>query len=140
MNKFEPPGYKIVPKTWGSEEWLVNFDKYCAKILRLNTGEYCSFHSHILKTESFIILSGKVKLIYCSTPRVSNGEIDFVDYGNDINDISFPQVRILHEGDRFHIEPGLWHRFEGLEDSKILEVSTQHFDEDSYRVLPAGKR
>ena len=31
------------------------------------------------------------------------------------------------------IRPGTNHRFYGLKDSKILEISTQHFEEDSYR-------
>ena len=134
-----PPGYKIDYKSWGHEEWLVNFNKYCAKLLFLKKNHFCSFHCHRLKTESFIVLDGKVQLIYCLNPRVSDSEIDFTDYGNDTSSLEFPQSIILHPKDRFHIEPGLWHRFIGLEDSLILEVSTQHFDEDSYRALPSGK-
>jgi len=37
-------------------------------------------------------------------------------------------------GDILHIPPILIHQFYGLEDSEILEVSTQHFEDDSYRL------
>jgi quercetin dioxygenase-like cupin family protein len=41
----------------------------------------------------------------------------------------------LEEGDVIEIERGLPHQLEALEDgSTIFEVSTEHFDEDSYRV------
>ena len=41
----------------------------------------------------------------------------------------------LEAGDVIEIERGLPHQLEALEDgSTIFEVSTEHFDEDSYRV------
>lgn len=135
----KPAGQQIVAKTWGYEEWIVNFDKYCGKILHLNKNHFCSFHAHKLKEETFHVLYGKVGLVYCSEPRVSNGEIDFTDYGNDIDDLSFPKWITMHPGMSFHIPIGLYHRFYGLENSKILEISTQHFESDSYRALPSGE-
>ncbi len=40
----------------------------------------------------------------------------------------------MKPGDTLEITPGLMHRFTGLEDSEIIEFSTEHFEEDSYRV------
>ena len=39
------------------------------------------------------------------------------------------------EGDILEVPPGLMHQFTAVHgDANIMEVSTQHFDEDSYRV------
>jgi quercetin dioxygenase-like cupin family protein len=40
----------------------------------------------------------------------------------------------LSRGDSFHIPVGMIHQFSALKDSEIIEISTQHFDEDSYRI------
>jgi mannose-6-phosphate isomerase-like protein (cupin superfamily) len=37
-------------------------------------------------------------------------------------------------GDSVTIPIGLPHQLTGLEDGEIFEVSTQHFDHDSYRI------
>lgn len=100
--------HKIVPKKWGSEEWIVNRD-YCGKKLLLNKGFRCSMHHHKNKDETFYILKGKVLM-------ETNNE-----------------SRIMKEGDSILIEPNTKHRFTGLEDSEIMEFSTHHEDEDSYR-------
>lgn len=116
------PGQKFVEKKWGSETWIVNFDKYCGKILDLKKDYFCSWHYHKLKTETFHVLEGDV-LLY---------------YGTD-EDIQASNIVRLTKGMSFHIPPMLIHRFLGLQDSKILEISTQHFDEDSYRISESGK-
>ena len=44
-------------------------------------------------------------------------------------------IRILKEGDSVLIERGQPHQLISLEENSIVfEVSTQHFDEDSYRI------
>jgi quercetin dioxygenase-like cupin family protein len=41
----------------------------------------------------------------------------------------------MREGDSFHVTPGLMHQFEGISsETWILEFSTEHFEEDSFRV------
>jgi quercetin dioxygenase-like cupin family protein len=105
---------KIVPKVWGSEEWIVNRD-YCGKKLTLNKGFRCSMHYHKNKDETFYILSGKVLL-----------EIGM-------------QKNIMLPGDSMLIKPGQKHRFTGLENSEIMEFSTHHEDSDSYRDEVSGK-
>jgi quercetin dioxygenase-like cupin family protein len=42
--------------------------------------------------------------------------------------------QFLYQGDTVTIERGEPHQLEALEDSEIFEVSTQHFDDDSYRI------
>jgi len=51
---------KKVTKKWGYEEWIVNTDKYCGKLLYLQKGKRCSMHFHQVKDETFYILQGKV--------------------------------------------------------------------------------
>lgn len=41
----------------------------------------------------------------------------------------------LSPGDTFYIPIGLRHQMLALEDSELFEFSTQHFDEDSNRVI-----
>lgn len=106
---------KFVKKVWGSELWMVNSKKYCGKILTLKKGFCCSKHYHKLKDEAFFILEGSVKM--------------------EINN----KTKIMLPGEVVHIPPKTIHRFIGLEDSKIIEISTQHFEDDSYRLTKSGK-
>ncbi len=113
---------KHVDKTWGHELWLVNNELYCAKILTIEKNKMCSIHYHTLKDETFTILFGEVKLQIFDAP-----------------DQKVSREYIMHEGDAIRLPPETIHRFIGMDDlSEILEVSTQHFEEDSYRILPAG--
>lgn len=111
----ENPETKTVEKVWGQEFWLCNNSHYCSKILRLREGYQCSLHFHKLKTETFLVLSGHVKL-------------------------EVPDVTVtLLPGDRYNIHPGMEHRFTGLTDALILEVSSMHLDSDSYRLEESRK-
>ena len=47
--------------------------------------------------------------------------------------------RLLNPGDTVHIPPRTPHRFSGLEESVILEVSTHHEDDDCIRDEPSGR-
>lgn len=108
----------IHAKGWGSEEWVVNNEMYCGKILRFEAGRRCSFHFHKLKTETFYLQSGLIRVLY--------------SYGDDINEAD--EV-VLEPGQVFHVPIGLRHQMIAKEDSVLLEFSTQHFEEDSYRVV-----
>lgn len=106
---------EFVDKAWGSELWMTNSEKYCGKILTLKKGYRCSLHCHKIKDETFYILDGKV----------------LMEIGS--------QARTMKDGEVVHILPNMYHRFTGLEDSRIIEISTQHFDDDSYRKELSGK-
>ena len=107
----------FVPKGWGFEKWIVNTEEYCGKLLYFVKGKKCSWHYHKLKDETFYIQSGKILLKY------SDG--DEMTYADEI---------VLNRGDKFHIYRGLRHQMFALEDTELFEFSTQHFDEDSYRL------
>jgi quercetin dioxygenase-like cupin family protein len=106
------------PKGWGYEYWVDNRSEYCGKILHFDKGKKCSFHYHKLKTETFCVLSGKIRLKYSSG--------DDLDSASEIT---------LERGEIFFINPGLRHQMLGLEESDIMEISTQHFEDDSYRIV-----
>lgn len=108
--KFEITKPKHYKKTWGSEEWLTNTSLYCGKILNINKGHNCSYHYHKLKDETFYVLSGKVEMT--------------------IEGKTF----IMEVGDTIQIPVNIKHTFKAIEDSKIVEISTQHFESDSYRL------
>jgi hypothetical protein len=40
----------------------------------------------------------------------------------------------LDPGMNFYVYPGLRHQMEALENSELFEFSTEHFDNDSYRI------
>lgn len=109
-------------KDWGSELWIVNKPEYCSKILKFREYSACSQHWHRLKDEIFYLLKGKIRIRYSDT---------------DWNVIGIPtsfKEKTLYPGDTFHVYPGLRHQMYALEPSELLEVSTQHFDDDSVRV------
>ena len=108
----------FVPKGWGYEKWIVNNEDYCGKILFFVKGMRCSWHYHKIKRETFYIQSGSVKI--------------FFSYENSLNDAEFV---VLHRGDKFEVPAGLRHQMIALEDTELIEFSTQHFDEDSHRIL-----
>ncbi len=98
-----------VPKVWGEEHWIVN-RAYCGKKMVLKKGYRCSLHLHKEKDEVFYVTKGRVFL------ELGDGE------------------RVMEPGDHHHVPTGVEHRFWGLEDSEIMEFSTHHEDDDSYRV------
>lgn len=105
-------------KGWGKEHWIANSPLYCGKKLILKKDKKCSVHYHEKKHETFYIQSGKVQMdIY---PHGYPGEKKQI---------------IMQPGESIEIQPKLIHQFYGLEDSEIFEFSTQHFEEDSYRLV-----
>jgi len=107
----------FVPKGWGFEKWIVNNEKYCGKLLYFVKGKKCSWHFHKIKDEVFYIQSGCILVKY--------SEEDNLDDAHE---------RVLSQGDNFHVYTGLRHQMIALEDTELFEFSTQHFDEDSYRI------
>ena len=104
----------IYLKEWGSEHWIVNKD-YCGKKLVLRQGYRCSIHHHKIKDETFYVIKGRVLM--------------------EVNG----RVRVLVPGEKQHVAAGDSHRFTGLEESEMIEFSTHHLEDDSYRDVPSGK-
>ena len=109
---------EIHSKGWGYEKWIVNNDLYCGKILFFERGKKCSWHYHKVKDETFYVQSGEILLRY--------GEHDDLERSKTIN---------LKSGAKFYVPPGLRHQMTGITDTELFEFSTQHFEDDSYRVI-----
>ena len=109
---------KFVPKGWGFEKWIVNNKKYCGKLLYFVKGKRCSWHYHKIKDEVFYVQSGKIMVLY-----------------SEQDDIKKAEKIILDPGDNFHVYTGLRHQMIALHDTDLFEFSTEHFDEDSYRII-----
>ena len=110
-------------KAWGHELWIINNEFYCGKLLVFKAHKQFSMHYHLLKDEAWYISKGKF-------------EYKFID-----TETSELKSRIVKEGDCIHLMPGQPHQMLALEEgATIFEVSTQHFDSDSYRVLPGSSQ
>ena len=105
-----------VPKGWGEELIIVNNEKYCGKLLIFKKGCKFSMHYHMIKDETWYVNEGKFIYRWIDTDNASIIEENLV------------------EGNIVRQRPGQPHQLEALTDGIIFEVSTQHFDDDSYRV------
>ncbi len=114
---------KVVPKIWGEERWIHNDKLYCGKLLIVKKGKHCSLHYHKLKTETFYVTKGKIK-------------VELTDLKNaKINPPIIRETFILKTGDAIILHPKDVHRFTALTPTaQIFEFSTQHFDSDSHRI------
>lgn len=106
---------KVVEKPWGREIWYAHTDHYAGKVLHVTAGHRLSLQKHNIKEETLYLLSGKVTLTY----------------GGETYDWA--------PGQFVHIPPNTVHRFEAIEDSVLLEVSTP-FLEDVVRLEDDYKR
>ena len=109
---------EIHPKGWGYEKWIVNKDEYCGKLLHIIKGMKCSWHYNEKKDETFYFKEGKLLVKY-----------------SEEDDIEKAVEVIMERGDKFHVYRGLRHQMFALEDSDLFEFSTQHFEDDSYRII-----
>ena len=114
--------YKDYPKGWGNERWIVNKEKYCLKILSFNKGSSFSMHYHIKKEETWYVAKGSLELSYY-----------------DLTDAT-RIIETINSGAVVDIKPNIPHKLTALQDSEIIEVSTQHFEYDSYRVEPGDSQ
>jgi len=109
---------KRVEKKWGYELWIHNDTDYCGKLLVFTkSGNKFSMHYHMIKDETWYVQKGAFQFDWIDT---ENGERCYTQ---------------LQKGDIVEIKKGLPHQLTALlDESTIFEVSTQHFDDDSYRI------
>ena len=105
-----------VPKGWVKEIIFVNNNLYCGKLLCFDKGAKFSMHYHLIKDETWYVKEGDFIYRWIDTKTAEVNE------------------QILKEGDTVRQLPGQPHQLEALTDGVVFEVSTEHFDEDSYRV------
>ena len=115
---------KYVDKGWGYEVWIANKSEYCGKLLFFEKGKKCSWHYHKLKDETFYLQSGKMVLLYSDKDWVTKDNFE-----------KHADRTLLTPGMSFHIPTGRKHQMIALEDSELFEFSTEHFDEDSHRIV-----
>ncbi len=114
---------EIHKKAWGHELWIINNEKYCGKLLVFKANKQFSMHYHMLKDEAWYINKGEFEYKYIDT------------------ETSELRSKIVREGDCIHLMPEQPHQMLALQEgSCIVEVSTQHFDSDSYRILPGASQ
>jgi mannose-6-phosphate isomerase-like protein (cupin superfamily) len=112
---------KKVEKEWGHEIWLANNkdEDYCGKILFIKKNKSTSMHYHLSKHETMYVLEGSL----------------MIDGLADRHSQSYKFSMLVGEGESVEIERGRPHKLIADEqDTTIIEVSTFHKDEDSYRL------
>ena len=105
-----------IPKGWGKEMIITNNQLYCGKILMFKKGCKFSMHYHLIKDETWFIAEGEFLYRWIDTETA-----DIYEEEQKPGDV----VRQL---------PGQPHQLMAHTDGSIIEVSTEHFDDDSYRV------
>jgi quercetin dioxygenase-like cupin family protein len=108
---------EIVEKGWGKEIIFANNSEYCGKILCFNKGKKFSMHYHLLKKETWYVAKGRFLSHWIETTTGTR------------------HTEYLEMGDVITNERGEPHQLYALEDSELFEVSTPHFDSDSYRIV-----
>jgi mannose-6-phosphate isomerase-like protein (cupin superfamily) len=106
---------KIVDKPWGREIWFADQPAYAGKILEVKAGRRLSLQYHERKTETLCLLSGRVRLTF----RPASGDV-----APSAQEVGPADEHVWTPGRAVHIPVRTVHRFEALEDSVLIEVST----------------
>lgn len=135
MNKTEKT--KWVGKSWGGELIITNRPQYCGKILYCMKGLRASVHYHNVKNETFWLSKGLVKIYYTDDLKKL---MEILKDENVLTEMKkdpgyFMDYVILDQGAVFYVPPKRVHCVEALENSELVEISTQFFEEDSVRLL-----
>tara|TARA_B100000614_G_C14538149_1_gene489216 strand:- start:167 stop:532 length:366 start_codon:yes stop_codon:yes gene_type:complete len=110
---------KIVGKSWGKEEWFANneAEDYCGKVLTILKDQSTSMHYHADKHETFYVLEGTL-------------QVDWIDTKEGI-----VNTTIIASGNAMEMPRNRPHKLIGKGGNvKLIEASTFHRDEDSFRI------
>ena len=99
-----------VDKPWGNELIWSLTDRYCGKVITIETGRRLSLQYHERKDESIYVLSGRLRL-----------HLD--------DEAGAMVVRELGPGESARVPVGRRHRFEAAERVELIEVSTPEVDD-----------
>jgi len=94
-----------VAKPWGEELIWALTDRYCGKVITIETGRRLSLQYHEEKDEAILVVRGRLRLL------LEN------EHGQD-------EVSELGPGDSAHVAVGRRHRYEAIERVELVEVST----------------
>jgi mannose-6-phosphate isomerase len=99
-----------VDKPWGHERiWAVT-DHYVGKVLVIEAGKRLSLQKHEVKDESILVVSGRLRL-----------------YLED--EAGTVRVEELGPGEHRHVPTGRIHRYEAIDRTELMEVSTPELDD-----------
>jgi quercetin dioxygenase-like cupin family protein len=110
MSADPPVATRRVEKPWGHELIWAHTDRYVGKVLVIEAGKRLSLQRHRIKDESIFVTAGRLRL----TLEDEAGTI---------------RVEELGPGDHRHVPTGRIHRYEALERTELMEVSTPELDD-----------
>ena len=99
-----------VEKPWGHELIWAHTDRYVGKILVIEPGKRLSLQRHEVKDESILVTAGRLRL----SLEDDDGTV---------------QVEELFPGDHRRVRTGRVHRYEAIERTELMEVSTPELDD-----------
>lgn len=99
-----------VEKPWGHELIWAHTDHYVGKILVIEAGKRLSLQRHLVKDESIFVAAGRLRLYL----EDESGEV---------------RVEELGAGDHRRVPTGRIHRYEAIERTELIEVSTPELDD-----------
>lgn len=99
-----------VEKPWGHELIWAHTPQYVGKILVIEAGKRLSLQKHEIKDESILVMSGRLRLHL----EDEDGEV---------------RTRELGPGEHRHVATGKVHRYEAIERTELIEVSTPELDD-----------
>lgn len=105
-------------KVWGWTMPLHQSQAAELQVLSIKAGSRCSMHRHACKKNLFYVFSGRLKVIV-----EKDGLVDEV---------------VLGPGEKTTVMPGLWHRFEAIEDTEILEYYWVELDAGDIQRRDSG--
>jgi mannose-6-phosphate isomerase-like protein (cupin superfamily) len=98
-------GERRVPKPWGHELVWAETDRYVGKILVIEAGKRLSLQYHEQKDESILVISGRLRLHL----EADDGAMTVIELG---------------PGEHRRVPVGRRHRFEAIERTELVEVSS----------------
>ena len=110
MTAERPEAARRVEKPWGHELIWAHTDRYVGKVIDIEAGKRLSLQRHVVKDESIYVISGHLRL----TLEDEAGAIGVVE---------------LEAGDHRHVPTGRIHRFEAVEHTVLMEISTPELDD-----------
>lgn len=110
MSADPPEEARRVEKPWGHELIWAHTDRYVGKVIVIEAGRRLSLQRHIVKDESIFVMAGRLRL----TLEDETGTIGVVELG---------------AGDHHHVPTGRIHRFEAVERTELIEISTPELDD-----------
>jgi D-lyxose ketol-isomerase len=134
---------KTVTKPWGYERWIADGSspfRYALKEIFIKAGNRSSVQFHEAKQETNVVREGRGILHYSNQPvdipRFKAGGYSPDECRKLVESL---QQQPLEPGTVFHVQPGLLHRVESVEDLLMTEASTTELH-DVFRISDDANR